>query len=151
MTRAVDTFLSMPPLSSHPLHAAQAPVAANSANSPNSASGAPYLDAAQFAAVVDQAAGLALVDFTAAWCPPCRVLGPQIDALARELAASVAIVKVDVDAQPDLAARFGVRSLPTLVFLRDGQVVDRHIGALPPERIRARLRELAPTPPAAVA
>ena len=145
MTREFGTFLSMPPHMSQPL------LGQPLLRQPLRKDGARYLDAEQFAAVVEQAPGLALVDFTAAWCPPCRVLGPQIDALARELSASVVIVKVDVDAQPELAARFGVRSLPTLVFWRDGQVVDRHVGALPPERIRARVHELTLTPPAAVA
>jgi thioredoxin 1 len=129
MTRGLDTFLIMPTLSSQTV--------------------APYLDAEQFTRVIDQAPGVALVDFTAAWCPPCRILGPQIDALAQELSGGVVIVKVDVDEQPDLAARFGIRSIPTLLFFRDGEMVDRHVGALPPEGIRAKLTAL--TQPAAVA
>jgi thioredoxin 1 len=131
MTRDLDTFLSM---TTHSFPTV-----------------APHLDQEQFTRVIEQARGLALVDFTAVWCPPCRILGPQIDALAHELASSVVIAKVDVDEQPDLAARFGVRSIPTLVFFRDGEVVDRHVGALPPERMRARVRELTVTQPAAVA
>src|SRR3954462_15744982 len=97
---------------------------------------APHVDAGAFQTVVEQAPGLALVDFTADWCPPCRVLGPQIDTLARELAGNVVVVKVDVDREPELAARFGVLSMPTLMFFRDGQVIDRHVGAIPPDRLR---------------
>lgn len=102
----------------------------------------PYLDAERFTAVVERGQGLALVDFTADWCPPCRILAPHIDALARECLANVVVAKVDVDDQPDLASRFGVLSLPTLLFFRGGQVVDRIVGALPPARLRARVDEL---------
>jgi thioredoxin 1 len=104
---------------------------------------APYLDAERFAAEVEQASGLALVDFTADWCPPCRVLAPHIDALARELAGRLVVVKVNVDDEPALASRFGVKSMPTLIFFRDGQVVDRIIGAVPAAQLRARLNALA--------
>jgi thioredoxin 1 len=103
---------------------------------------APYVDADRFAALVEQAKGLALVDFTAAWCPPCRLLAPHVDALARELSGSLVVTKVDVDDQPGLASRFCVLSAPTLIIFRDGQVVDRIIGAQPLERLRARVDEL---------
>jgi thioredoxin len=103
---------------------------------------APYVDAERFTALVEQAKGLALVDFTAAWCPPCRILAPHVDALARELWGSVVVAKVDVDDQPGLASRFCVLSAPTLIFFRGGQVIDRIVGALPPERLRARVDEL---------
>jgi thioredoxin 1 len=103
---------------------------------------APYVTSDRFDAVVGQAPGLSVVDFTASWCPPCRMIAPHVDALARDLAGQVMVVKVDVDDQPDLATRFGVMSMPTLLFLRDGQVVDRIVGALPPERLRAKVDEL---------
>jgi thioredoxin 1 len=102
---------------------------------------APYVDAERFTALVEQASGLALVDFTAAWCPPCRILAPHVDALARELAGSVVVAKVDVDDQPGLASRFCVLSAPTVIFFRNGQVVDRIVGAVPLERLRARVQE----------
>jgi thioredoxin len=102
----------------------------------------PYLDAKSFTSVVEETRGLALIDFTADWCPPCRVLAPHIDALARELSPDVVVAKVDVDDQPELASRFGVLSLPTLLFFRDGHVVDRIVGAVPPTRVRARVDEL---------
>jgi len=103
---------------------------------------APYVTTDRFDAVVGQAPGLAVVDFTASWCPPCRMIAPHIDALARDLAGQVVVVKVDVDDQPELTARFGVMSMPTLLFLRHGQVVDRIVGALPAERLRAKVDEL---------
>ena len=100
-----------------------------------------YVDAEQFGALVDRAPGLVLVDFTADWCPPCRRLAPDIDALASEYAGSLMVVKVDADEQPDLTARFGVRSLPTLMFFRDGEIVERMVGAPPPAQLRAKVNE----------
>jgi thioredoxin 1 len=105
-----------------------------------------YVDAERFEALVDRAPGLVLVDFTADWCPPCRRLAPDIDALASEYAGSLTVVKVDADEQPDLTARFGVRSLPTLMFFRDGQVVDRMVGAPPPAQLRAKVKECQQQP-----
>jgi thioredoxin 1 len=102
----------------------------------------PYLNAEQFATMVERRPGLALVDFTADWCPPCRALSPQIDALARELGADVVVAKVDVDDHPELAARFGVQSIPAVIFFQDGRAVDRIIGAVPTERLRERVEAL---------
>ena len=104
---------------------------------------APFIDAEGFGLLVEQARGLALVDFTADHCPPCRVLAPQVDALARELAGRITVAKVDVDQQPELTARFGIRGTPTLLFFRDGEVVDRILGAVPVARLREKVRELA--------
>lgn len=103
----------------------------------------PYVDAERFVALVDQAPGLVLVDFTADWCPPCRRLAPDIDALASEYAGRLTVVKVNADEQPDLTARFSVRGLPTLMFFRDGQVVERMVGAPPPAQLRAKVNEFS--------
>ena len=103
-------------------------------------SSAPYLTPSEFAARVETVPGLAVIDFTADWCPPCRQMAPYVDALARELAPAVQVAKVDADAHPELAARFGVRSLPTLILIRDGEVVDRIVGALPAAALRARIQ-----------
>lgn len=103
---------------------------------------APFIDADGFRTLVEQAPGLALVDFTADHCPPCRVLAPQVDALARELAGRVTVAKVDVDHHPELTARFGIRGTPTLLFFRDGAVVDRILGAVPVTRLREKVQEL---------
>lgn len=73
--------------------------------------------------------GVALLDFTAAWCGPCGQIAPVLEALAAEYAGHVRIVAVDVDREPDLAERYSVRSMPTLVLLRDGREVGRVVGA----------------------
>ena len=75
--------------------------------------------------------GVTLIDFTAAWCGPCRVMKPVLAALGSEYAGRVAIVEVDVDDEPVLAQQFDVRSMPTFVVLRDGKEVGRVVGSRP--------------------
>ena len=72
-----------------------------------------------------------LVDFWAQWCPPCRMIGPAIDALATSYSGRAKVAKLDIDQNPDVAATFGVRSIPTLLVFKDGRVVDQQIGAVP--------------------
>jgi thioredoxin 1 len=90
---------------------------------------------------VIQAEGTVLVDLWAAWCPPCRKMGPVIDELARASGDKVTVGKLDVDQHPAVAERYGVRSIPTLLLFRDGKVVDRRVGAMPLEDLQALLAE----------
>lgn len=72
-----------------------------------------------------------LVDFSADWCPPCRAMSPVIDTIASELAGNAAVGKLDVDANPIFAARFGVRNLLTFLVFKNGKLVERMVGAVP--------------------
>ena len=74
-----------------------------------------------------------LVDFWASWCMPCRMLGPVIEQLAQDYEGKAVIGKVDVDEQGELAMRYGVMSIPTVIFFKDGKEIHREVGALPKE------------------
>ncbi len=80
-----------------------------------------------------------MVDFWAEWCGPCRQLSPTLDAVAREFAGAVQVLKVNVDQEPELAARFGVQAIPTLLLFDRGQSVDRIVGVLAPAALRERI------------
>ena len=80
-----------------------------------------------------------LLDCWAAWCGPCRMIAPVMDELAAESAGRYTVAKLDVDENPQTAAQFGVRSIPTLFIFKDGQLVDRLMGAQPKSVIAARL------------
>jgi thioredoxin 1 len=81
----------------------------------------------------------ALVDFWAAWCGPCRTVGPVVEELAGEYAGKVKVCKLDVDQNKEIPSRYGVRGIPTLMLFKDGQVVDQIVGAVPKSRIKELL------------
>ena len=91
-----------------------------------------HLTAAEFDTVVDNSP-LTLVDFWATWCGPCRMVGPIIEKLGEKYESKAVIAKVDVDAEPDLARRFGVMSIPTVVFLKNGKEFERMVGVQSPQ------------------
>ena len=89
--------------------------------------------------VVEQAPTPVLVDFWASWCGPCKGLAPVLDAIARELAGKIRVVTVNVDQNPHVASRFGVRSVPTLMIFYRGKRADTLVGAQPKATLLAKL------------
>ena len=88
-----------------------------------------------------EAAPLAMVDFWAAWCGPCKMLSPAVEELAEQYGDKVLVGKVNVDEEPELARRFGIMSIPTVVFLKNGKEIERKVGVLPPETFSAVLEQ----------
>ena len=75
-----------------------------------------------------------LVDFWAEWCGPCKTLGPIIDEIESEYKNSLDVAKVDIDQNQDYAAKYGVRNIPTVLLIKDGEVVDKHVGVAPKQK-----------------
>ncbi|MEL7610258.1 MAG: thioredoxin [Bacillota bacterium] len=93
-----------------------------------------------FDAEVLQSKDTVLIDFWASWCGPCRMLGPVIDEIATAAPKGVKVCKVDVDAEPELASKFRVMSIPTLVVLKDGRIVGSSVGVKPKQAILGMLQ-----------
>ena len=102
--------------------------------------GVPAVTDASFAAEVLAAPGPVLVDFTADWCPPCRMIAPVLAEVAQEQAGRLKVVTLDVDANPETQSAYGVLSMPTLVLFQRGEPVKSLVGARPKRRL---LQELA--------
>jgi thioredoxin 2 len=83
-----------------------------------------------------------LVDFWAPWCRPCDIVAPGVEQAAERLAGRLKVVKVDIDRAQDVGGRYGVRSIPTLLVLRDGKEVARQVGAVPPPRLLQWVEEV---------
>ncbi|MGB5919628.1 thioredoxin [Arcobacter sp. F2176] len=86
--------------------------------------------------------GISMVDFWAPWCGPCRMLAPVIDELAGDFEGKANICKVNTDEEQDLAVKYGVRSIPTVIFMKDGEVVDQMIGAASKQAFSDKINSL---------
>ncbi|MFT4595323.1 MAG: thioredoxin 1 [Bacteroidia bacterium] len=83
-----------------------------------------------------------LVDFWAVWCGPCRMVGPIVEELANDYGDKAVIGKVDVDNNPEISAKFGIRNIPTLLFFKNGEIVDKQVGAAPKQTFAEKLDAL---------
>ncbi|MDD3459364.1 MAG: thioredoxin [Weeksellaceae bacterium] len=95
-----------------------------------------------FAKEVLESGKPAMVDFWATWCGPCRMVAPTVEELAKEYGDKAVIAKVDVDNNQEIAAEFGIRNIPTLLFFKDGKVVDKVVGVAPKSQLEQKLKAI---------
>ncbi len=93
-------------------------------------------------AEVDKASGLVLVDFWAVWCGPCQMVAPIVEELATEYDGKVKVLKLNTDEHPDIAGRYGIMSIPTLLFFKGGQPVEKVVGAVPKRVLKEAIDKL---------
>ena len=94
-----------------------------------------------FAAEVEQAPGLVLVDFWATWCGPCQIIAPVLEQLATEFSGKIKVAKVDVDANQATSMKFNIRSIPAILFFKGGKHVDTVIGAVPKTVLASKIQQ----------
>lgn len=97
---------------------------------------------ANFEEVVLQSDKLVIVDFWAEWCGPCRMVAPVVEELSQDYEGKIIVAKVDVDSNPGTASKYGIRNIPTLLFIKGGEVVDKHVGAAPKTTLAAKVDAL---------
>lgn len=83
-----------------------------------------------------------LIDFWAEWCGPCRMVGPTVEEISHEYEGKALVGKVNVDNNPGLSAKFGIRNIPTILFLKNGEVADKSVGAVPKSQLTDKLNKL---------
>ncbi len=96
---------------------------------------------ADFAQAVEQHEGVTMVDFWAAWCGPCHMIAPIVEEISEEYDGRVKVAKLDVDANQDTAARFDVRSIPSILFFKNGQLVDTVVGVVPKAHLVEKIEQ----------
>ncbi|MBW3637993.1 MAG: thioredoxin [Armatimonadetes bacterium] len=101
-----------------------------------------YLGNENFATEVENANGAVVVDFTASWCPPCKMLAPIFERVAGAYEGKAKFFKVDIDQNVETSAKYGVQSIPNLLFFKDGQVVDQHVGMIPEGQLTSKVESI---------
>jgi thioredoxin 1 len=99
------------------------------------------VDDGNFATEIEGSDGLVMVDFWATWCGPCRMVAPVVEQLATEYAGQLKVGKLDVDANQQTAMRFNIRSIPSILFFKDGKHVDTVVGAVPKPMLERKIQE----------
>jgi thioredoxin 1 len=99
------------------------------------------LSTQEFAQAVENASGTVVVEFTATWCPPCKLLAPVFERVADKYEGRAKFFKVDVDQSVEVAAKYGVSTIPNLLFFKDGQVVNQNVGFIPEGQLSSKVED----------
>jgi len=94
---------------------------------------------------VIKAQGLVMVDFWASWCAPCRIISPTVEDLSKEYAGKMKFLKLNTDESPDIASKYNIMGIPTLMFFKDGNKIDAIVGAIPKQQLKAKIDSLLST------
>jgi len=94
---------------------------------------------------VIKAQGLIMVDFWAAWCAPCRIISPTVEELSKEYVGKMKFFKLNTDESPDIASKYNIMGIPTLMFFKDGNKIDAIVGAIPKQQLKAKIDSLLST------
>jgi len=89
-----------------------------------------------------QSQGIVMVDFWAVWCGPCRIIAPTVEDIAKEYAGKIKVAKLNTDENPDIASRYKIMGIPTIMFFKNGQRVDQIVGAVPKNQLKSKLDSL---------
>jgi thioredoxin 1 len=106
------------------------------------AEGITELNVSTWDAEVTQSKGLVMVDFWAVWCGPCRMIAPTVEELAKEYVGKLKVGKLNTDENPDIASRYKIMGIPTIIFFKDGEKADQIVGAVPKPQLKAKIDAL---------
>ncbi len=97
---------------------------------------------ANYGETVEKSDKPVIIDFWAEWCGPCRMVGPIVEELAEDYKGQIVVGKIDVDNNPEVTSKFGIRNIPTVIFVKNGEVIDKQVGAVPKSTLEDKLKTI---------
>ncbi len=97
---------------------------------------------ANYGETVEKSDKPVIIDFWAEWCGPCRMVGPIMEELAEDYKGQIVVGKIDVDNNPEVTSKFGIRNIPTVIFVKNGEVIDKQVGAVPKSILEDKLKTI---------